>query len=82
MYCHYGFSASYRKNGRIKQKVIANLGRRETLEAVLSMLNRFCAVMMTHTTGQRVASQRRSFDNVMTNKKSDPCYTRTYKRTC
>ena len=33
--------ASLRENGRVKQKVIANLGRRDTLEAVLPMLNRF-----------------------------------------
>jgi hypothetical protein len=33
--------ASVRENGRVKQKVIANLGRRDTLEAVLPMLNRF-----------------------------------------
>ena len=32
---------SVRDNGRVKQKVIANLGRRDTLEAVLPMLNRF-----------------------------------------
>jgi transposase len=33
--------ASVRDKGRVKQKVIANLGRRDTLEAVLPMLNRF-----------------------------------------
>ncbi len=33
--------SSVRENGKVKQKVIANLGRRETLEAVLPMLNRF-----------------------------------------
>jgi transposase len=33
--------ASVRENGRVKQKVIANLGRRDTLEAVLPLLNRF-----------------------------------------
>jgi len=33
--------SSIRDNGRVKQKVIANLGRRDTLEAVLPMLNRF-----------------------------------------
>ena len=33
--------ASVRENRRLKQKVIANLGRRDTLEAVLPMLNRF-----------------------------------------
>ena len=33
--------SSVRDNGRIKQKVIANLGRRDTLEAVLPILNRF-----------------------------------------
>lgn len=32
---------SVRENGRVKQKVIANLGRRDTLEAVLPLLNRF-----------------------------------------
>ena len=32
---------SVRENGKVKQKVIANLGRRETLEAVLPLLNRF-----------------------------------------
>ncbi len=32
--------SSVRDNGRVKQKVIANLGRRDTLEAVLPMLNR------------------------------------------
>jgi len=33
--------SSIRENGKVKQKVIANLGRRDTLEAVLPMLNRF-----------------------------------------
>ena len=33
--------SSVRDNGRVKQKVIANLGRRDTLETVLPMLNRF-----------------------------------------
>lgn len=33
--------ASVREEGRVKQKVIANLGRRDTLEAVLPLLNRF-----------------------------------------
>jgi transposase len=33
--------ASVRENGRVQQKVVANLGRRDTLEAVLPMLNRF-----------------------------------------
>jgi transposase len=32
---------SVRENGRVKQKVVANLGRRDTLEAVLPLLNRF-----------------------------------------
>lgn len=32
---------SVREGEKVKQKVIANLGRRETLEAVLPMLNRF-----------------------------------------
>ncbi len=32
---------SVRENGKVKQKVIANLGRRDTLEAVLPLLNRF-----------------------------------------
>ncbi len=32
---------SVRENGKVKQKVIANLGRRDTLETVLPMLNRF-----------------------------------------
>jgi transposase len=33
--------ASVRDKGKVKQKVIANLGRRDTLEAVLPLLNRF-----------------------------------------
>jgi transposase len=33
--------SSVRENGKVKQKVIANLGRRDTLEAVLPLLNRF-----------------------------------------
>lgn len=33
--------SSLRDNGKVKQKVIANLGRRDTLEAVLPLLNRF-----------------------------------------
>jgi transposase len=33
--------AAVRENGKNKQKVIANLGRRDTLEAVLPLLNRF-----------------------------------------
>jgi transposase len=33
--------ASVREDGRVKQKIIANLGRRDTLEAVLPLLNRF-----------------------------------------
>jgi transposase len=33
--------SSVREKGRVKQKVIANLGRRDQLEAVLPMLNRF-----------------------------------------
>jgi transposase len=33
--------ASVRENGQVKQKVIANLGRRDTLEAVLPQLQRF-----------------------------------------
>ncbi|HUY91173.1 MAG TPA: hypothetical protein VMV10_20715 [Pirellulales bacterium] len=33
--------ASVREDGRVKQKVVANLGRRDTLEAVLPLLNRF-----------------------------------------
>ena len=32
---------SVRESGRVKQKVIANLGRRDALEAVLPLLNRF-----------------------------------------
>jgi transposase len=32
---------SVRENGRVKQKVIANLGRRDTLEAILPLLQRF-----------------------------------------
>jgi len=32
---------SVRENGKVKQKVIANLGRRDTLQAVLPLLNRF-----------------------------------------
>jgi hypothetical protein len=33
--------SSVRENGRVRQKVVANLGRRDTLEAVLPLLNRF-----------------------------------------
>jgi hypothetical protein len=33
--------SSVRDNGKVKQRVIANLGRRDLLEAVLPMLNRF-----------------------------------------
>ena len=33
--------ASVREKGRVKQKVVANLGRRDTLEAVLPLLQRF-----------------------------------------
>jgi transposase len=33
--------STVREKGRVKQKVIANLGRRDTLEAVLPLLNRF-----------------------------------------
>jgi transposase len=33
--------SSVREGGKVKQKVIANLGRRDTLEAVLPLLNRF-----------------------------------------
>ena len=33
--------SSVRENGRVKQKVVANLGRRDTLEAILPMLQRF-----------------------------------------
>jgi len=33
--------ASIREKGRVKQKVIANLGRRDTLEAILPLLERF-----------------------------------------
>lgn len=32
---------SVRENGRVKQKVVANLGRRDTLEVILPLLNRF-----------------------------------------
>lgn len=32
---------SVRENGKVKQKVIANLGRRDTLQSVLPLLNRF-----------------------------------------
>jgi transposase len=32
---------SVRENGRVKQKVIANLGRRDTLESILPLLERF-----------------------------------------
>ena len=32
---------SVRENGKVKQKVIANLGCRDTLETVLPLLNRF-----------------------------------------
>lgn len=33
--------ASVREEGRVRQKVIANLGRRDTLQSVLPLLNRF-----------------------------------------
>lgn len=33
--------ASVREKGRVKQKVVANLGRRDTLEAILPLLERF-----------------------------------------
>jgi len=33
--------ATVRDHGRVRQKVIANLGRRDTLEAILPALNRF-----------------------------------------
>ncbi len=33
--------SSVRENGRVKQKVVANLGRRDTLEAILPLLERF-----------------------------------------
>ena len=33
--------SSVRENGKVKQKVVANLGRRDTLEAILPLLNRF-----------------------------------------
>ena len=33
--------SSVREDGKVKQKVVANLGRRDTLEAVLPLLNRF-----------------------------------------
>lgn len=33
--------SSVRENGKVRQRVIANLGRRDTLEAVLPMLTRF-----------------------------------------
>ncbi|HEX3727782.1 MAG TPA: IS1634 family transposase [Pirellulales bacterium] len=42
--------SSVRANGKVQQKVIANLGRRDTLEAVLPLLNRFL-------TGQENAQQ-------------------------
>ncbi len=32
---------SVRVNGNVKQRVVANLGRRDTLDAVLPLLNRF-----------------------------------------
>ena len=35
--------SSVREQGKVKQKVVANLGRRDTLEAVLPLLNRFFA---------------------------------------
>jgi hypothetical protein len=38
---------SARENGKVKQQVIANLGRRDTLEAVLPLLNRFLKGGMT-----------------------------------
>ena len=36
-------SLRHQKNEAVKQKVVANLGRRDTLEAVLPLLNRFFA---------------------------------------
>lgn len=46
--------SSVRENGRVKQKVIANLGRRDMLEAVLPMLNRF---LQGEEDQQRVAKE-------------------------
>lgn len=46
--------ASVRERGKIKQKVIANLGRRDTLEAVLPLLNRF---LTGHDDQQELAAQ-------------------------
>ncbi len=46
--------ASVREQGKIKQKVIANLGRRDTLEAVLPLLNRF---LTGHDDQQELAAQ-------------------------
>jgi transposase len=47
--------ASVRRNGRIGQKVIANLGRRDTLAAVLPLLNRF---LQGDEDSQQLARQR------------------------
>ncbi len=50
--------SSVRENGRVKQKVIANLGRRDTLEAVLPMLNRFlCGEASQHALGEELGEQ-------------------------
>jgi hypothetical protein len=46
--------ASVRERGKINQKVIANLGRRDTLEAVLPLLNRF---LTGHDDQQELAAQ-------------------------
>jgi hypothetical protein len=46
--------SSVRENGRVKQKVIANLGRRDTLQAVLPLLNR---LLQGEDEAQQVARQ-------------------------
>jgi len=50
--------SSVRENGRVKQKVIANLGRRDTLQAILPQLQRFLtgaddAQQLRHELGQQ-----------------------------
>ena len=49
--------SSVRDNGRVKQKVVANLGRRDTLEAVLPMLNRFLHGEDDQQLAQQLAEQ-------------------------
>lgn len=48
--------ASIREDGRVKQKTLANLGRRDTLEAILPLLNRF---LQGEDDSQKLARQLR-----------------------